>query len=710
MSFIAVGSSLQLSADDTQALKSLPVATQITTKKALQGSTADLARLVDYISTLNSSRFTCLAPVFHAILDSIQVPNYINPKTIPIIMSAKWALIGLVKISTVTPSDDAVTKYIVRKWDVSYPWMRFFARNCLPPPYDVSVAPPRPDLCNVFDAAKLCITPLSLICTKSEEGRHLLRSSVSVQHFVAQLWVLIGNLQGDVLQGDPGTTTDGLISMLRASFALTNHVCVSESEDPNKITLPLSSYIHAAGGVKPVVFTLLRYIRRITRDAAAVEEPRSWTTGDRSVKQLHLYTVGLHYSFEFLQIISRQDASCRAQLIRQGSIRTVVDAITLILPRILVQTSKEMDFHPQLGLAGRQNVLWLGYSYIASAIRGADDGVTAVCQAIDAGLLRTLNQGAACPPHANRRDHPSRGRMGDIELLFLLATFFIYHRVVESLFRDFISVQITPVQEREIRDQGLGVALQLVLTSGADAVHYRTMQPTILHEYRCSGPGCPMCKSDFVSKKRRCSGCLVSIYCSEKCQRAAWRNGHKTWCQALRCTVGPWGSRDIRKSLQVIAGFESSEISGMAKDIETRVREAQRQFPAFIDRLVLVLDMTVYPPEVRVLPVHMLEQFPGNDPIWSKIADDIRARSNSPPKGYMFSVVKVHLGNTKFTLFSPSTALRMGFEDQYFWDDEAHDSEDEDEQMKIMSLIRKYKEKPELLNDTDASEDECYEV
>jgi hypothetical protein len=234
-----------------------------------------------------------------------------------------------------------------------------------------------------------------------------------------------------------------------------------------------------------------------------------------------------------------------------------------------------------------------------------------------------------------------------------------------------------------------------------------------------------MCTSDFVSKKRRCSGCLVSIYCSEKCQRAAWRNGHKTWCQALRCTVGeslsvliscfsiespsgPWGSRDIRKSLQVIAGFETSEISGMAKDIETRVGEAQRQFPAFKDRLVLVLDMTVYPPEVRVLPVHKLKHFPGNDPIWTKIADDIRARSDSPPKGYMFPVVKVHLGNRKFTLFSPSTALRMAFEGQYFSDDEEADySSDEDAMEKVIEMFREHQDKT-LLNATDTSDDECY--
>ncbi|KAG1793588.1 uncharacterized protein HD556DRAFT_1476802 [Suillus plorans] len=156
-----------------------------------------------------------------------------------------------------------------------------------------------------------------------------------------------------------------------------------------------------------------------------------------------------------------------------------------------------------------------------------------------------------------------------------------------------------------------------------------------------------------------------------KCQRTAWHNGHKKWCQVLRCTVGPWGSRDIRKSLQVIAGFETSKISGMAKDVESRVREAQRQFPAFKDQLVLMLDMTVYPPEVHVLPVHKLEQFPGDDPIWPEIAIEIRQQSDSPPKGYMFSVVKVHLGKSKFTLFSPSTAFRMAFVGQYFSDNEA---------------------------------------
>ncbi|KAG2340774.1 hypothetical protein BDR05DRAFT_489038 [Suillus weaverae] len=201
---------------------------------------------------------------------------------------------GLGKIATLAPlapdtGDDTVTKYIVRRWDKIYPWMRFFARNCLPPPYDVLVAPPRPDLCNVFDAAKICISPLTIICTRSEEGRHLLRSSVSVQHFIAQLWIFVGNIRGDILPGDPGTTSDGFIPMLRTTFALTNYVCVSKSEDPDKITLPLSNYIHAAGGVKPVVITLLKYIRRITRDAAAVKEPQSWTTCDESVQQIHSY-------------------------------------------------------------------------------------------------------------------------------------------------------------------------------------------------------------------------------------------------------------------------------------------------------------------------------------------------------------------------------------------------------------------------------------
>ncbi|KAG1744964.1 uncharacterized protein EDB91DRAFT_1335437 [Suillus paluster] len=649
-----MASSLQLSMDEMQALKSLPVATQLAAKKALQGSIIDLAALVDFIPLKNTSHFSCLVPVFHATLHSVQVPNSINSRTSPTILRAKWALSGLLKIcsdASYDGRDESVTKHIVARWEQIYPWMQFFARNCLPPPYDVSLAPPHPDLCSMFDAAKLSTYPLTLICHNSEEGRHTLRSSVSVQHFVAQLWILIGNLKGDVLKGDPGNTKDGLVSMLRASFALTNYVCVSESEDPDKITLPLSNYIHAAGGVKPVVITLLKYIRRIVRDAVDVPEPRSWTARDQSVKYLHLFTTGLRYSFQFLQTISRQDASCRAQLISRGSIPTVVDAITRISPRILVQVNEEIDFHPHLGLAIRQQVLWTGYSYIASAIRDADDGITGVCQALDAGLLKTLMKAVVCPAHADRRDHPPRGRMGDVELLFLLATFFIYHRVTTSIFRHWFLMENSPIEKPVIRDEGLGIALSLVLTASTDAIRQRNIEPINFYEYRCSGPGCRMRASGFVNKKRRCSGCLILLYCSDKCQRAAWRSGHKKWCQVLRCTV----------------------------DVETHIRKARQQFPAFSNKLVLMLDMTVFPTEIHVLPLHKVEQFPGKDPIWPEISDEIRERSDSPPKGYMFSVVKVHLGNSKFMLFSPSTALNMAFECQYLSDDEPCVSGDEDE-------------------------------
>ncbi|KAG2078989.1 hypothetical protein BDR04DRAFT_1086045 [Suillus decipiens] len=212
-----------------------------------------------------------------------------------------------------------------------------------------------------------------------------------------------------------------------------------------------------------------------------------------------------------------------------------------------------------------------------------------------------------------------------------------------------------------------------------------------------------MWTSKFVSKKRRCSGCLISIYCSEKCQRTAWRNGHSKWCQVLRCTVGPWRSRDIRKSLQVIAGFEKSAIEESIKEIETHVREAQQQFPDFSDKLVLMLDVTVFPPGNHVLPVHKLEQFPGEDPIWPEIADEIRTRSDSPPKGYMFSVVKIHLGKSKFTLFSPSTALRLAFKGLCLSEDDACDSVDEDE-------INDSKTDEHLDYDSESSNDECCDV
>ena len=44
---------------------------------------------------------------------------------------------------------------------------------------------------------------------------------------------------------------------------------------------------------------------------------------------------------------------------------------------------------------------------------------------------------------------------------------------------------------------------------------------------------------------------------------------------------------------------------------------------------------------------------------WPEIADEIRERSDSAPQRYMFSVVKVHFGNSKFTLFSVLTVFEL---------------------------------------------------
>jgi hypothetical protein len=111
-----------------------------------------------------------------------------------------------------------------------------------------------------------------------------------------------------------------------------------------------------------------------------------------------------------------------------------------------------------------------------------------------------------------------------------------------------------------------------------------------------------------------------------------------------------------------------------------------------------MLDTTVYPPEVRVLPVHKLEQLPGNDPIWPKIADEVTRHRKDIC--FRWSSFMVHVVNTKFTLFSPSMALRMAFEDQYFPDDSAHEDDVNDP---------KHPDDSVLLDDTDGS-DECHEV
>jgi hypothetical protein len=126
--------------------------------------------------------------------------------------------------------------------------------------------------------------------------------------------------------------------------------------------------------------------------------------------------------------------------------------------------------------------------------------------------------------------------------------------------------------------------------------------------------------------------------------------------------------------------------------VETRVGEAQRQFPAFRDRLVLMLDMTVYPPEVPVHPVRKLEQSLGMTTYGPKHETTHHRRDTC----FRWSSFKVHVRNTKFTLFIPSTVLRMAFEDQYFPNDEAHDSAGEDD-----VNDPKHEDDSVLLDDTD---------
>jgi hypothetical protein len=79
--------------------------------------------------------------------------------------------------------------------------------------------------------------------------------------------------------------------------------------------------------------------------------------------------------------------------------------------------------------------------------------------------------------------------LGDIELLFLLATFFIYHRVVQSICRHWFRMQSFPTKKLDIRDEGLGIALELVLKSTIEAMDHRDTEHINFHEYRCSGPG-----------------------------------------------------------------------------------------------------------------------------------------------------------------------------------------------------------------------------
>ncbi|KAF7300123.1 hypothetical protein MKEN_01335500 [Mycena kentingensis (nom. inval.)] len=63
-----------------------------------------------------------------------------------------------------------------------------------------------------------------------------------------------------------------------------------------------------------------------------------------------------------------------------------------------------------------------------------------------------------------------------------------------------------------------------------------------VRERACSYPNCHV-----ISAKRelkRCSGCLMHLYCSDACQRRDWRGGHDKFCAKIRAG-GVLGSRNL---------------------------------------------------------------------------------------------------------------------------------------------------------------------
>ncbi|KAG0701121.1 hypothetical protein DFH29DRAFT_1069813 [Suillus ampliporus] len=89
-----------------------------------------------------------------------------------------------------------------------------------------------------------------------------------------------------------------------------------------------------------------------------------------------------------------------------------------------------------------------------------------------------------------------------------------------------------------------------------------------------------------------------------------------------QCTQEVVSSSEDRGARAISAG--ASKSLEEAKDVETHIREVRQQFPGFSNKLVLMPDMTVFPTEIHVFPLHKLQQFPGDDPIWPEIADEIR--------------------------------------------------------------------------------------
>ncbi|KAG1873934.1 hypothetical protein F4604DRAFT_1681112 [Suillus subluteus] len=645
----------RINARDREALRVLPRLMQRKVDGALRGSVEDLRDVVGSLNQLKDVT-PLLLPVFHAQLEAYPVPDRISPDVVPVIMLAKWSMGGIVQIchnlgNNISLGERIVHDAIASKWHMLFPWMQFFSNNFLPPsqrpaalPHGLSVS--------TYEALRITIHPLSTLCQFTATGRQLMRMNPTVQAFFFRAWVIVDGLKSDDV-ADPLREGDkNLSALIRANMCSLSVICMEDTP----ASLPVSIIASAAGGTFPMASLALRYIRRMTKEVANMPEPRLRARENVDFSSMTVCATGLAQAILFMQSLGDREGGCQELLLQIGSIRTVLSAVTTLWERLLTPAWNSSDNEPDIGLAARRRVLYIAYRYIGYSMNCANDSALVISQALQHGLLECLLRTGSS--RAERVDNTKRfDDDHDIQLLKELPRFFVFSKVLRVLHPALQRLDRVDLEERASQDPVLWEVWQAVDSAARTFTNFHELpEGAPFYRYQCCSLKCSVNFSEDDVTAYRCSGCMLTRYCSKDCQKDAWESGHRIHCRMLRSALGNQDVREIRKSLPVIAMIESWICEERVNEIKALDKDTVKTSPD--DRSIVEVDLSVYPIELNLYSLRDYFLVCGSHTFEREVAESITTSEESP---YDLVAVKVRLGREYYSLFSPSTTLGVAF-------------------------------------------------
>ncbi|KAG1797696.1 uncharacterized protein HD556DRAFT_234863 [Suillus plorans] len=624
---------MPLTAQERTALKYLPKRIQRSTDGALEGVVHDVRKLYHWVdnSTDVDANMTLL-PIFYAHLDPAVIPDQPLPTddVQKVVILAKLSLMSIVQtcasvrgVLSESLADKMITDALVRRWDTLFPWLQFMYRHFLPfPPRRV---PEGFDICDV-EVVSITTRALSQMAI-SVAGQHLIQSNMSIQQFIAKLWLYIGKLRDeDLLRHDASFRHDGREGVNDEMTGHVRRIMVGILTACMPVALPapfavptLHNLLDAMGGYEPFVASALRYIRWFGRKI-----------GDMNNRTTPNYGI--------------MDATCQEELILHRAPSDVVTALLQtwpVLTGVRVKSSTETSTEKRCTM-----ILEDTFDYIDVILRQSEACIPALCQVLDAGFIQlVLQAGFRCPQMASG-------------VLKLIPRFLMYHKVLHHFQKVMEQTannmaRFGPQAKKDDEVQQTWILVQQAARQILNVC--RKTSPLPFYEQKCANLQCPY--DNNRPPHYRCCGCFVARYCSRGCQRTDWKSRHRTACPVLHSAGGFDGSKCIRGSLPLIMLVETFNYSLYADRIQEAMEQARKDYPEDIERLVLETDLSAYPVTFSARPVEQYADIfdPRFDPAMLK---ELRGL----PGKHLLMALKLRAGREECIVLSPRVGLTLAFQ------------------------------------------------